>query len=91
MNFQCQKTENCFTDAQTYEYNLPITAEAFTQLLDESWQLRCNQKLRRPVFLAEGHSLRIKGILAGTIIRVSFPTVDWELHKTNFENFLKNL
>lgn len=91
MNFKCQKTENCFSDSQTYEYGLPITAEAFMQLLDDSWQIRCNYKLRRPVFLAENHSIKIKGILAGTVIRVSFPNSDPERFQTEFDQFLTKI
>lgn len=91
MNFKCQKTENCFSDSQTYEYGLPITAQEFMNLLDDSWQIRCNHKLRRPVFLAEGRRVKIKGILSGTIIRVSFQNAGWENHKAEFEEFLNNI
>lgn len=91
MNFKCQKTENCFADSQTYEYGLTITAEAFMQLLDDSWQIRCNYKLRRPVFLAENDQIRIKGILAGSRIRVSFPNTDPEGSKSDFEQFLTKI
>lgn len=85
MNFECKKTENCFSDSQTYEYRLPITAESFLHTLDGTWQTRCNLKLRRPVFLAERNGVHIKGILAGTVIRVSFPNDSWEAHKKLFE------
>lgn len=85
MDFECKKTENCFADSQTYEYRLPVTAETFLHMLDASWQTRCNFRLRRPVFLAERDGVRIKGILAGTVIRVSFPDAAWEIHKKKFE------
>ena len=92
MNYTCKKIENCFADSKTWEYVLPITAETFLQLLDGSWQKRCNRKLRRPVFIAEGEGnrIRIKGILAGTTIRVSFHNDDWERLKKQFELFLNN-
>lgn len=90
MKFDCKKTENCFADSQTYEYRLPVTAEEFLKFLDETWQTRCNQKLRRPVFIAEKSGTRIKGILAGNIIRVSFLNDSWEILKNNFEEWMTN-
>ena len=90
MKFDCKKTENCFADSQTYEYRLPVTAEEFLKFLDETWQTRCNQKLRRPVFIAEKSGTRIKGILAGNIIRVSFLNNSWEILKNNFEEWMTN-
>jgi len=89
MIFECKKIENCFADSQTYEYKLPVTAEDFLQLLGEGWDTRCNHKLRRPVFLAEGHGLRIKGTLAGNLIRVSFPDASWEQEKISFEEWME--
>lgn len=90
MTIECKKTENCFTDSQTYEYRLPVTGEEFLNVLDSSWQTRCNRKLRRPVFLAEREEIRIKGILAANVIRVSFPNDAWEMHKKHFEEELQN-
>lgn len=91
MIFDCKKTENCFADSQTYEYRIPILAEEFLQILDETWETRCNHKLRRPVFLAERDGIRIKGILAGTIIRVSFQNDSWEEQKNTFEEWMVNI
>lgn len=90
MNFEVKKTENCFTDSQTYEYRLPMTGQEFLSLLDAAWQPRCNLKLRRPVFLAERGGIRIKGILAADVIRVSFPDQDWKNQKQQFEQELTN-
>lgn len=89
MNFDCKKTENCFVDSQTYEYLLPVIAEKFLECLDETWEKRCNQKLRRPVFIAERDGTRIKGILAGNVIRVSFLNDSWEILKNNFEEWMR--
>lgn len=85
---ECKKTENCFTDSQTYEYRLPITAGDFLQFLDERWELRRNDRLRRPVFLAGRDGVHIRGILAGNVIRVSFPDQSQKQKKENFENWL---
>ena len=90
MNFEVKKTENCFADSQTYEYRLPMTGQEFLSLLDAAWQPRCNLKLRRPVFLAERGGIRIKGILAADVIRVSFPVQDWKNQKHQFEQELDN-
>lgn len=90
MNYICKKIEDCFADSKTWEYGLPITAEEFLQLLDDAWQKRCNRKLRRPVFIAEGGGIRIKGILTGTTIRVSFCNSSWQPLKKQFELFLDN-
>ena len=90
MNFEVKKTENWFADSQTYEYRLPMTGQKFLSLLDAAWQPRCNLKLRRPVFLAERGGIRIKGILAADVIRVSFPDQDWKNLKLQFEQELDN-
>lgn len=84
----CKKVENCFQDSQTYEYQLPVDAAAFLALLDDSWTTRCNYKLRRPVFISERKGVHIKGILAGDIIRVSFPDARSEENKNIFEYWL---
>lgn len=91
MIFECKKTENCFADSQTYEYRIPVTAEHFVQMLDENWDTRYNMKLRRPVFITEHNEIRIKGILQGSVIRVSYPDSHWESSKTEFEKLLSSL
>ena len=91
MTFTCKKTENCFSDSQTYEYKLPVTMEQFRTLLDESWSQRCNQKLRRPVFLAEKGNVRLKGVLAGTNLRVSYLDSVWQQEKQTFESWLEGI
>lgn len=90
MIIECKKTENCFADSQTYEYRIAVTAEEFLDNLDDTWQIRCNHKLRRPTFFAEKDALRIKGILKGSVIRVSFPNDNWETYKIDFETWLMN-
>lgn len=91
MTFECQKTENCFADSQTYEYRIPITAEAFMHYLSSDWDIRCNHRLRRPVFLAERNQIHIKAILAGTVLRISFPDQALENEKNNFEKWMETL
>jgi len=88
MDFKYKKIENCFADSQTYEYQIPIVAEEFLALLDDSWESRRNMKLRRPVFVSEKGSIHIKGVLAGNLLRVSFKNDSWQREKELFEEFL---
>ena len=88
MNYSCKKTENCFTESQTWEYALPVNGEAFSALLPADWSIRQNTRLRRPVFIAEHEGITIKGMLEGQIIRVSFPNESWEEIKHDFEAWL---
>ncbi len=89
MEFTVQKTENCFADAQTYEYKLPLTGDALLRLLDADWSIRINDKLRRPVFIAERQDLRLKGVLAETLVRASFPSAHALEEKAAFEAWLR--
>lgn len=91
MIFTSKKTENCFADSQTYEYALPVSGEEFRALLPADWAIRLNTKLRRPVFVAERDGVNIKGVLALSTIRVSFPDERWESEKRAFEEWLEGL
>jgi hypothetical protein len=90
MVFESAKTENCFSDSRTYDYRLPVTAEAFSALLD-GWDMRENRKYRRPMFTADKNGVNVKGVLSGTIIKVSFPEDRWEAEKAAFEAWLGGL
>jgi hypothetical protein len=87
MQFQCQKTENCFTHSQTYEYRLPLTVEAFANHLG-SWEIFINRRYRRPMLTANRQGVNIKGILNRQIIKVSFPEAIWEEEKASFDQWL---
>jgi len=89
MTFTVKKTENCFSDAQTYEYLLPVTGEALLALLPE-WQIRENRKLRRPVGIAEKDGVTVKTVLSGTTARISFPDSRWQAAKDEFERWLRD-
>lgn len=90
MKYQVKKIENCFEDSWSYEYELPMDGEHFMSLLKD-WEVRINQKLRRPVAVAEKDRVIIKCTLAGNAIRVSFPQTSWQTEKTKFEDFLEKL
>lgn len=90
MNYECAKTENCFADSRTWEYRLDTDGGTFMKLLS-GWSLRCNRKLRRPVFIADRNGVNIKGVLSGNSIRVSFPSKNWEAEKNSFESWLSGI
>lgn len=92
ITFETKKAENCFVDAQTWEYRLSCRNEQLLSQLETWGELSCKMNLRRPIFmlhLADG--TRIKGTLAGVMMRVSFPTEFWEKAKEHFEQALSGL
>ena len=52
MEFKCKKVENCFAEARTYEYELPVTGKELAFLL-EGFIVKENHKFRRPVFFCQ--------------------------------------
>ncbi len=90
MIFQCKKTENCFSGARTYEYELPVTGGELLSFL-EGWELRENHKFRRPVFLAKRGGLEIKGILASHIVKINYTEEGWEKEKEELEAWFRRL
>lgn len=91
MKFESKKTENCFAGSLTYEYLIPVSGEAFAALLPPEWKIRRNEKLRRPVFIAESGGVVIKGALGGSVLRVSYQEGSFEQTKSEFEAFLGGL
>lgn len=90
MKYVCKKVENCFAEARTYEYELPVTgAELLTHL--EGWEIRENHRFRRPVFSARRGILEIKGILAAHVVKVNYPADDWVQEKERMEIWLEQL
>lgn len=90
MVFDSAKTENCFADSRTYDYRLPVTAEAFAARL-AGWRVAENRKYRRPMFTADKNGVNVKGVLSGRVIKASFPEDRWEAEKAAFENWLAGL
>ena len=90
MNYICKKVENCFAEARTYEYKLPITgAELLVYLKD--WEIRENHKFRRPVFSAKQGALEIKGILASNVVKVNYTAKGWEEEKEQIEAWMEKI
>lgn len=90
MNFKEMKIENCFADSETYEYLLPVDGKQMLKFLPD-WDVRVNEKLRRPSAILQKDGVIIKCILAGNSFRVSFPVGSWAMEKYNFEQFLRGL
>ena len=90
MNFQVKKSENCFSDCETYEYQLPLTGKELLGLLN-GWNIQVSQKLRRPAAIAEKNGVVLKCTLSGNLFRVSFPSSTRSDLKEEFEFFLRNL
>ena len=90
MNIRVMKVENCFAETQTYEYMLEISGGEFLEGLTD-WEVRVNQKLRRPAGIAQRDGVVIKTVLDGHSVRVSFPDACWLEKKIEFEEYLRNL
>lgn len=90
MKYRWKKTENCFAQARTYEYSLPVTGAELLAYLD-GWEIRENHKFRRPVFSARKDGLEIKGILAANIVKINYTAEGWEKEKERIEKWLENI
>lgn len=90
MKFVWKKVENCFAQARTYEYELPITGRELIPFL-EGWEVRENHKFRRPVFSAKQGTLEIKGILEAHVVKVNYPAASWEQEKERLERWLEEM
>lgn len=88
MKFVCKKTENCFAEAQTWEYELPVTGAELCRLL-EGWEIRENHRFRRPVFSARRGKLEVKGILASHVVKINYTKENWEREKEQMERWLE--
>lgn len=90
MNFKCQKIQNCFAQARTFEYELPITGGELTAFLS-GWEIKENHKFRRPVFSAKKGTLEVKGILAAHIVKINYTEGNWEKEKEEMETWLRGI
>ncbi|MDR2108584.1 MAG: hypothetical protein LBP28_03875 [Coriobacteriales bacterium] len=94
MHYEAKKLENCFADAENYEYRIAISGERFSRLLAEQpeAELRVNERLRRPTFIAAlPDGTRIKGELAKELIRVIYTPEKVATQKAAFEAWLSGL
>jgi hypothetical protein len=94
MEFEVKKLENCFADAENYEYRTAVTGERFCRLLadERAAEVRVNEHLRRPVFIATlPNGMRVKGELVNTVIRVGYEPDAVVEQKAAFESWLNAL
>ena len=89
MEFKWKKTENCFAEARTYEYELPITGEELAARL-EGFEVKENHRFRRPVFSAKKGALEVKGILKEKVVKINYTAENWEEEKNRMEACMKN-
>ena len=88
MKFQCKKVENCFEEARTYEYRLPITGGELAARLP-GFQVTENRRFRRPVFSAKKDGVEVKGILEARVVKINYTAGNWEEEKKRMEQWLE--
>lgn len=89
ITFETKKAENCFVDAQTWEYCLSCRNDQLVSQLEQLGEWSCKMNLRRPIFMLNmKNGTRVKGTLAGSMMRASFPTDAWQEAKEAFEQTL---
>jgi len=93
MDFESKKAENCFSDAENYEYRIEATGARFIGVLEPmTEQLRINDKLRRPTFIARlTNGAQLKGLLDKNVIKVGFVQAQAVAQKDDFERWLGSL
>ena len=91
--FEWKKAENCFGGANVYEYRLAAKVdEKLLAGFGTIGLLKCHRNFPRPFFqtiLDDGTSF--KGVIADSIIKVSFPDGDAQASKDKFDILLTEL
>jgi hypothetical protein len=93
MLFETKKAENCFSDAENYEYRIEVLGLLFVERLEpETDDLRINETLRRPTFTATlKNGTRIKGLMDKNVIKAGFTPEHAAEQKATFEQWLAAL
>ena len=93
MKFDYKKAENCFANAENYEYRIAILGAEFVLFLEElDVVLRINKGLRRPTFLGIFNSgVQVKGLLERCVIKVGFVPGHAREQKDAFDQWLEGL
>lgn len=88
-----KKVENCFSGTNVYEYRLPVKAnEEFINQFCTAGSVKYFRKFPRPFFKADlDDGITLKGVLADSVIKVSFPEQDPAGCKQKFERLLEEL
>ena len=93
MDFEVKKAENCFSDAENYEYRIGLSGADFVEAIRlQAEQLHINDKLRRPTFQATlANGVQVKGLLERNVIKVGYVSGQAEEQKAAFEQWLANI
>jgi hypothetical protein len=93
MHFDRKKAENCFSDAENYEYRLEVLGSVFAEHIQPlASELRVNDKLRRPTFIAQmTNGMQVKGLLDKTVIKVGYVPEKAAEQQIEFEHWLSEL
>lgn len=93
MFFESKKAENCFAEAENYEYRIALVGSEFIRALAvQAQSIRTNERLRRPAFLASlPNGTRVKGVLAKNIIKVGYVPAQAIEQRRAFEQWLRSL
>lgn len=91
--YEWKKVENCFSGTNVYEYRLPIKAdEGFINHFCTIGSVKYFRNFPRPFFKADlADGITLKGVLADSVIKVSFPDQDPLGCKQKFEWLLEEL
>jgi hypothetical protein len=93
MEFSVKKVENCFAQAENYEYLIDAEGARFAEMLSgRQASVRVNEGLRRPSFLATlPNGVRVKGLLNKTTVKVGYLPAQAPEQKQDFEQWLSSL
>ena len=93
MRFEVKKVENCFMDAENYEYRIEVFGNEFIELLKLlGAEASINDMLRRPSFKAElDNGVQLKGLLAKDVIKVGYVLGHAAEQKAAFEHWMAGL
>lgn len=88
-----EKVDNCFANARTYRYHLPVRVdEEFVEKMGSLGSLFIKRNLRRPFFrIKTEKGVEVKGIFGDASVKVSFPEDIWEEGKRIWERQIAEL
>lgn len=91
-SFTCEKAENCFANAQTYSYTLPVRLdEKILFKFEEKGELTLKKNFRRPFFFWVYNQIQVKGIIHDDRMKVSYPDGVVDELKTEFEVLIEEI
>jgi hypothetical protein len=99
VDFAVKKAENCFSDAENYEYRIAMTGAEFIAALKnspafpgEELQVKINEALRRPTFFATlPNGTCVKGLIGKNVIKTGYVVNQATEQRQAFEAWLDSL